>query len=80
MVASRKPKVPARKRPETLAQKFERILVEPIGTPFPRMTKREARYFLRRLAGSDPDAPSGAEVVREIRGDWGDRLDALENR
>ncbi len=68
MVASRKPKAPPRKRRETLAEKFERIRSEPVGTPT-KLTKREARYILGRLAGIDPDAPSGAEVMRRFYGD-----------
>ena len=56
-----------RKR-ETLEEKFERILAEPVDAPFPKLTKREARYFLRRLAGSNPNAKPGDEVVREFYG------------
>jgi hypothetical protein len=70
MVASRKPKAPPHKRRETLGEKFERILAEPVGTPFSKMTKREARYFVGRLSGIDPNAPSGEEVMRDFYGDW----------
>lgn len=68
MVAARKPKTNARKR-ETLEEKFERVMAEPAGTPM-KLTKREASYFLKRLAGSDPDAPSGERVLHEFWGDW----------
>jgi hypothetical protein len=71
MVTVRKARKPAPSRHrETLAEKFERVLAEPIDAPFPKLTKREARYFLRRLAGSDPDAPSGEQVMRDFWGDW----------
>jgi len=73
MVTSRKPRPKTgHPRRETLAEKFERILAEPVGTPFPKMTKREARYFLKRLSGSDPDAPSGEQVMHDFYGDWSD--------
>lgn len=80
MVISRKqkPKTPPSRR-ETPAEKFERVRAEPIGTPI-RLSKREARYFLRRLAGNDPHAPRGEEVIMSVRGDWGDRLDLLSKR
>jgi len=52
-----------------LAEKFDRVMAEPVGTPM-RLTKREARYFLKRLAGSDPDAPSGEQVMNDFYGDW----------
>ena len=73
MVASRKPRKPARsttaKPPrETLEEKFERLRSEPFGTSIGKLTKREALYFLKRLFGSDPDGPSGEEVVRILRG------------
>ena len=70
MVASRKPKAAPPKRRETLAEKFDRVMAEPVETPFPELTKREAYYFLKRLAGSDPNAPSGLEVMRDFYGDW----------
>ena len=69
MVASRKPNPAPPKRRETLAEKFDRVMAEPVGVPL-KFTKREARYFLKRLAGSDPDAPSGLEVMRDFYGDW----------
>lgn len=71
MVASRKPKpkTAAHRRPETLAEKFERVMAEPPDTPFPALTKRDGYYFLKRLAGSNPDAPSSTEVLHEF---WGD--------
>ena len=78
MVAARKPKASPR-RHETLEAKFDRVMAEPPGTPM-KLTKREASYFLKRLAGSDPDAPSGLEEVDEVRGDWGERLDVLTRR
>ena len=56
-----------RKR-ETLEAKFQRVLSEPVDAPFPKLTKREARYFLRRLAGSNPNAKPGDEVLREFYG------------
>ena len=65
-----------RKR-ETLEEKFERILAEPVDAPFPKLTKREARYFLRRLAGSKPDAPRGVDVIKNVRGDWSRRYELL---
>ena len=70
MVAARKPKASPH-RHETLEAKFDRVMAEPPGTPM-KLTKREASYFLKRLAGSDPDAPSGEEVMREF---WGDGSD-----
>jgi hypothetical protein len=75
MVASRKPKATPHKRRETLAEKFDRVMAEPEDTPFPKLTKREAYYFLRRLAGSNPSAPSGAEVLRQFWGDWSEDKD-----
>ena len=70
MVAARKPKASPR-RHETLEAKFDRVMAEPPGTPM-KLTKREASYFLKRLAGSDPDAPSGEQVLRDF---WGDGSD-----
>ena len=67
-------------RKETLEEKFQRLRAEPIGAPIPKLTKREARYFLTRLAGSDPKARPGAEMVRDIRGDWGDRMDLIARK
>ena len=78
MVAAQKPKASPR-RHETLEAKFDRVMAQPPGTPM-KLTKREASYFLKRLAGSDPDAPSGEEVMREFRGDWGERPDVLTRR
>jgi hypothetical protein len=79
MVASRKPRPTVHKPRETLGQKFDRVMREPVGTPA-KLTKREARYFLKRLAGSDPHGPSGLDVIQEVRGDWGERLEILEDR
>ncbi len=45
-------------------------MAEPPSTPIGKLTKREARYFLKKLAGSDPNAPSGEEVMRDFYGDW----------
>jgi hypothetical protein len=78
MVTARRPKAKPRRR-ATLAEKFERVSAEPIGTPL-KLTKREARYFLRKLAGSDPHAPRGEEVIMSVRGDWGERLNLLGKR
>ena len=79
MVSSRKSRTaPGHPRRETLAEKFERIRAEPVGTPIPKLTKREARYFLKRLAGSDPDAPSGEEVMRDFYGDWSEDDESVE--
>ncbi len=73
MVVSRKPKPkPVRRKRETLEQKFDRIRAEPIGTPIPKLTKREARYFLTRLAGSDPNARTSTEILHDFWGDWED--------
>jgi hypothetical protein len=47
-------------------------MAEPPETPFPKLTKREALYFLRKLAGSNPAAPAGRDVMREFWGDWHD--------
>lgn len=69
MVTARKPAKKHTARRETLAEKFDRVTAEPIGAPV-KLTKREARYFLRRLAGSDPNAPSGEDVMRNFYGDW----------
>ena len=55
-------------RRETLEEKFQRILSEPVDAPFPKLTKREARYFLRRMAGNDPNAKPGDQVMREFYG------------
>lgn len=65
MVTTRKPKTTARKRRETLEEKFERLRAEPLGTPV-KLTKREGLYFLKRLSGIKPAAPSGVEVMREF--------------
>jgi hypothetical protein len=71
MVASRKPrKATAGRHRETVEEKFQRLLALPVDSPMPKLTKSEARYFLKRLAGSNPDAPSGAEVMAEFYGDW----------
>jgi hypothetical protein len=77
MVTTRKPKAPTRakrstpRKRETLEEKFQRVLAEPVDAPFPKLTKREARYFLRRLAETgDPNSPSGVEVMKEFYGDW----------
>jgi hypothetical protein len=68
MVASRRPKAPARKHPETLEAKFQRIMREPVGAPI-KMTTREARFFARRLwETGDPSAPSGDTVMRNFYG------------
>lgn len=53
-------------------------MAEPAEAPFPKLTKREARYFLKRLAGSDPDAPSGEQVMREFWGDWSEDDESIE--
>ena len=79
MVISRKPRLKSDPpRRETLAEKFERVMAEPPETSFPRLTKREARYFLKRLAGSDPDAPSGEDVMRDFYGDWSEDDESAE--
>ena len=65
-------------RAASLAEKFERVMAEPPETPFPKLTKREARYFLKRLAGSDPKAPSGEEVMRDFYGDWSEDDESIE--
>ena len=70
MVASRKPRSAPPKRRETLAEKFERVMAEPPDAPFPKLSKREAMYFLKRLAGSNPNAPSSEQVLRDFWGDW----------
>ena len=80
MVTARKPvhrTHPSRR--ETPAEKFERARKEPVGTPI-RLTKADARYILRKLAGSDPNAPRGEEVIQAVRGDWGERFDILTKR
>ncbi len=79
MVAARKPKATSPRKRETLEEKFDRLMAEPVGTPT-QLTKREALYFLKRLAGSDPDAPSSEEVFRNFWGDWGERPDVLTRR
>ena len=78
MVTSRRPRTQPSRR-ETPAEKFERVRAEPVGTPL-KLTKAEAGYILRRLAGSDPHAPRGEEVIMSVRGDWGARLDLLSKR
>ena len=36
-----------------------------------KLTKREARYFGRRLwETGDPSEPTGEEVMRDFYGDW----------
>lgn len=83
MVASRKPssvkrerapanrtsrgKPPARRKRETIDEKFERVLAEPFGTPI-HLTKREAIAFLRRLAGSRDDLPPGQQIIDDFYG------------
>ncbi len=71
MVTARKPRTQKPRR-ETIAEKFERVMAESPETPFPKLTKREALYFLRQLAGSDPHAPSSKDVLRDF---WGDAAD-----
>jgi hypothetical protein len=78
MVSSSKPRTRTKRAPrkrETLPQKFDRIMTEPADAPFPKLTKREAYYFLRRLAGSNPDAPPSEEVLRDFWGDWSEDED-----
>ncbi|HYM15154.1 MAG TPA: hypothetical protein VEZ14_06310 [Dehalococcoidia bacterium] len=71
MVASRKPRKATPGHPrETLEETFQRLIALPLDAPFPKLTEREARYFLQRLAGSNPAAPSGIEVLRAFYGDW----------
>jgi hypothetical protein len=68
MVASRKPKHAPKPHRETLEEKFQRVLAEPVGAPV-KMTKREARFFARRLWESgDPSTPTGDEVIRKFYG------------
>ena len=59
MVASRKPRktAAAKRHRETLEEKFERIRALPPDAPIPKLTRREALYFLKRLWGSEPDGP-----------------------
>ncbi len=79
MVTSRKPRSKSdHPRRETVAEKFKRVMAEPPETSFPRLTKREARYFLKRLAGSDPNAPSGEETMRDFYGDWSEDDESSE--
>jgi hypothetical protein len=74
MVVSRKPKPKtARHARETLAAKFDRVMAEPVDAPFPKLTKREAIYFLKRLSGSNgPGGPTGDEIVKRFYGLWPD--------
>ncbi|MEX2245860.1 MAG: hypothetical protein WEC75_04155 [Dehalococcoidia bacterium] len=73
MVASRKPKTAAKRRHkrETLEEKFQRILSEPVGTPT-KLTKREALYILRRVweTGDPASSPPGDEVIKRFYGLW----------
>lgn len=79
MVTSRKPRPKTvHPRRETLSEKFERVMANRPETPFPKLTKREARYFLKRLAGSDPGAPSGEKVMRDFYGDWSEDDESTE--
>ena len=83
MVTERKSlprRLPASPRKETLEEKFERLLAEPVGAPIGKLTKREARYFLTRLKGSKPNDPLAADSVLKHRGDWGERLKTLETK
>lgn len=70
MVASRKPRRPARKRDDaTLEATFQRLLALPADAPFPKLTERQARYFARRLWEiGEPATPSGTEVMRAFYG------------
>lgn len=79
MVTARRARVQPHRRRETPPEKFERVRAEPVGTPI-KLTKADARYFLRKLAGSDPHAPRGEDVIKSVRGDWGERLDLLNKR
>jgi hypothetical protein len=79
MVTARKARPGRSRRRETPQEKFERVRREPVGTPM-KLTKAEARYFLTKLAGSDPRAPRGRDVIKAVRGDWGERLDLLTKR
>jgi hypothetical protein len=73
MVASRRPrkqeKAPPKRR-ETLEELFDRVMSQPADAPFPKLTKAQAKYFLLRLWGSDPDGPPGDEVVKRFYGLW----------
>ncbi len=79
MVTARRPTAGRHRRRETPTEKFERVRREPVGTPM-KLTKADARYILRKLAGSDPRAPRGEEVVKSVRGDWSERLNLLNKR
>jgi len=79
MVTARRARVGRHRHRETPQEKFERVRREPVGTPM-KLTKAEARYFLRRLAGSEPRAPRGEDVIKAVRGNWGERLDLLNKR
>lgn len=79
MVTARRPAVRPIRRRETPPEKFERVRREPVGTPM-KITKADARYFLRKLAGRDAHAPRGKDVIMSVRGDWGERLDLLSKR
>jgi hypothetical protein len=79
MVTARRTRLERHPRRETPQEKFERLRREPVGTPM-KLSKADARYILRRLAGSNPRAPHGKDVIKSVRGDWSERLDLLSKR
>ena len=60
-----------------MEEKFARVMAEPPDAPLPQLTKREAIYFLKHLAGSDPKARRSADVLREFWGEADDVADAV---
>jgi hypothetical protein len=72
MVTSRKRKSGASRR-ETMEEKFQRIISEPVDAPI-KVTKREARYMLLRLweIGDPHSEPPGDEQVKRWWGLWPD--------
>ena len=74
--APKKPSRPIRRRKETLDEKLERILAQPVEAAIPSLTKRESIAMLRKLRGrGDPDAPSGDEVIKRFYGLWPEPAD-----
>lgn len=76
MTTSRKTPSRPRRRRETMAEKLDRLLAAPAGTPM-KFTKREAIAMWHKLAALPPDTetPPGDEVIKRFYGLWPEPYD-----
>ena len=61
---------------ERTERSAESLLRERVGTPT-TLSRAQAIELARRLFGSDPSLPPGAQYVKKVRGDWSLRLGNL---